>query len=75
MIIKVPVYLEIPDVDQNLIPEIVEFFGEQFTKTCRKARFALIPPQIFKNNSRKDLENTIKILSKKEAFEHLRVKK
>lgn len=75
MIIKVPVYLEIPDVDQDLIPELVEFFGVQFTKSLRKERFALIPPQIFKHNSRKDLENTIKILLKKEAFEHLRVKK
>lgn len=74
MIIKIPVYLEIPDIDQGLLPEVVETLANSLYKIVRKedfneksSLFVSLPPKIRSNFS-------AKILSKKQALEHLRVK-
>lgn len=74
MIIKIPVYLEIPDVEQDLLPEVVETLANSLYKIVRKedfneksSLFVSLPPKLRSTfNAR--------VLSKKQALEHLRAK-
>lgn len=75
MIIKVPVYVEIENVDPELLQEVVHSLSNSFYKVLRKedfekksTHFLTIPKEIRS-------EFFVKILSKDKAFEALRTKK
>lgn len=75
MIIKVPVYLEIPDIDQNLLPEVVDSLCDSLYKIIRKEDFGKKSPKFIHFPLKMRSEFSATVLSKKQALESLRVKK
>lgn len=75
MIIKVPVYVEIPDVKSDLIHEVADNLATAFTKILRKENFDLKSSHFIGIPKEVRNEFSARILTKDKALDSLRTKK
>lgn len=75
MIVKVPIYVELVDISQDLLPTIVDLLGKRFELIIRKEDFVKNADFIGFPRDVKGNLTKAKVLTKEKAFEALRVAK
>jgi len=73
MIIKIPVYLDVESINQEDLPKLVEAFQRRFTFILRKEKDLIQTKETIAIMG--DPEVEFKIITRKQAFEHLRTAK